>query len=93
MIELLHLKYKTYSLKGIAIENIITEFYGKIAPDKEQLPNLIAIEFDDIVIDNKDSVIISSGAEIIDGRVLSSMFLDAMTSFKKPAKKKPEDNK
>ncbi len=81
MVEKIHLKYRTYTLKNIGIENVITEFFGKVCDEETPLTGLIAIEFDDVSIEYE-----GGATENIGGKMLSMLFLDAMRSFKKPPK-------
>jgi hypothetical protein len=80
MTEILQVKYRAYILKSNTMENLITEFYGKIVPDENSPEGLITIEFKDVTI-QYDTI-----TENIGAKMLSIMFLDAMKCFKKTKK-------
>ncbi len=79
MSQQIEIKNKNFTIQERAIQNLVTEFYGIIL---KQTDVVTVISFDDLIIVHEGDT-----TEIVDGKILCNLFIDAMKSFKKTAKK------
>ncbi len=78
MLQQIVVKNKQYTIKERPIQNLVTEFFGKIT---KQTTTLTEIDFEDLVVVHEGDT-----TEILDGKILADQFEMALSSFKKPAK-------